>query len=45
MSSVTVRYMVDDVGAALESYTELLDLEEVMHPAPGFAAVQRRDTQ
>ena len=37
MASVSVRYIVDDVDAAIEFYTEQLGFEEVMHPAPSFA--------
>ena len=37
MPSVSVRYFVDDVDAAIEFYTERLGFEEVMHPAPAFA--------
>jgi catechol 2,3-dioxygenase-like lactoylglutathione lyase family enzyme len=32
-----VRYIVDDVGAAIESYCGLLGFQEVMYPAPTFA--------
>src|SRR5690606_25555604 len=35
MDSVTVRYIVDDVDAAINFYTANLDFEVVMHPAPG----------
>jgi len=38
---VGVRYIVDDVDAALPFYTELLGFEIEMHPAPGFAALAR----
>lgn len=41
MSSVTVRYIVNDVHAAIAFYTQNLDFEVVMHPAPGFAALKR----
>ena len=40
---VGVRYIVDDVDAALPFYTELLGFEVEMHPAPGFAALSRGD--
>lgn len=40
MASVNVRYIVDDVEAAIPFY-ENLGFEVVMHPAPGFAALQR----
>lgn len=41
MSSVSVRYIVDDVGAAIEFYRERLGFEIDLHPAPGFAALSR----
>jgi catechol 2,3-dioxygenase-like lactoylglutathione lyase family enzyme len=41
MPSVTVRYIVDDVDAAIASYVERLDLVEVMHPSPTFAMLVR----
>ncbi|HEY2041810.1 MAG TPA: VOC family protein [Jatrophihabitans sp.] len=37
MASVSVRYIVDDVDAAIEFYRDRLGFEEVMHPAPAFA--------
>jgi catechol 2,3-dioxygenase-like lactoylglutathione lyase family enzyme len=40
---VSVRYIVDDVDAAIGFYTERLGFEVAMHPAPGFAAVVRGD--
>jgi catechol 2,3-dioxygenase-like lactoylglutathione lyase family enzyme len=39
----TVRYIVDDVDAALTFYCERLGFREVMHPAPAFAMVARGD--
>ena len=41
MDFVSVRYIVDDVDEALAFYTELLDFEVLMRPAPGFAAIRR----
>lgn len=41
MSHVSVRYIVDDVEMAIKFYTENLDFEVDMHPAPGFAALKR----
>jgi len=41
MSMVSVRYIVTDVDAAVEFYTELLGFEVRMRPAPGFAALER----
>lgn len=38
---VTVRYIVDDVEAAIDFYTDLLDFEVQIHPAPGFALLER----
>ena len=42
MSKVSVRYIVNDVEAALPFY-EKLGFEVRMHPAPGFAALERQD--
>jgi catechol 2,3-dioxygenase-like lactoylglutathione lyase family enzyme len=41
MSNVSIRYIVDDVDAAIKFYTDNLDFEVEMHPAPGFAALKR----
>jgi len=38
----SVRYIVDDVDAAIRFYTEQLGFEVDMH-APGFAALRRDD--
>jgi catechol 2,3-dioxygenase-like lactoylglutathione lyase family enzyme len=43
MATVGVRYIVDDVDAAIEFYRGLLGFEEVMHPAPSFAMLARGD--
>jgi catechol 2,3-dioxygenase-like lactoylglutathione lyase family enzyme len=43
MASVSVRYIVDDVDAAIEFYAQRLGFEEVMHPAPTFAMLERGD--
>ena len=43
MATVSVRYIVDDVDAALAFYREQLGFEEVMHPAPTFAMLTRGD--
>jgi len=43
MASVSVRYIVDDVDAAIEFYTGRLGFREVMHPAPTFAMLARGD--
>jgi catechol 2,3-dioxygenase-like lactoylglutathione lyase family enzyme len=39
----SVRYIVDDVDAAVEFYRDRLGFEVDMHPAPGFAALTRGD--
>lgn len=41
MASVQVRYIVDDVDAAIAFYTGQLGFELVMHPAPPFAMLER----
>ena len=41
--SVSVRYIVDDVGAAIPFYTGLLDFKVDTHPGPGFASLSRGD--
>jgi catechol 2,3-dioxygenase-like lactoylglutathione lyase family enzyme len=43
MATVSVRYIVNDVDEAISFYCDLLDFEEVMHPAPTFAMLARRD--
>jgi catechol 2,3-dioxygenase-like lactoylglutathione lyase family enzyme len=43
MTTVSVRYIVDDVEAALPFYTERLGFEVEMHPGPGFAGLVRQD--
>ena len=45
MSTVRVRYIVDDVDAAIGFYTENLGFKVDMHPAPGFAALSRGNLQ
>ena len=45
MSKVNVRYIVDDVPAAIGFYTDLLGFKLEMHPAPGFASLSRGDLQ
>ena len=39
--TVNVRYMVDDVDAAIAFYTKLLDFELLTSAAPAFADVRR----
>jgi catechol 2,3-dioxygenase-like lactoylglutathione lyase family enzyme len=41
MSSVSVRYIVDDVDAAIAFYVTHLGFELVMHPATAFAMLTR----
>ncbi len=43
MATVSVRYIVDDVDAAIAFYCEHLGFEELMHPAPSFAMLTRGD--
>ncbi len=43
MTTVSVRYIVDDVDKAVAFYCELLDFQLVMHPAPTFAMLSRGD--
>jgi catechol 2,3-dioxygenase-like lactoylglutathione lyase family enzyme len=43
MSKVSVRYIVDDVDAAIPFYTEMLGFQVDMHPAPGFASLSKGD--
>jgi len=41
MPTVSVRYIVDDVDAAIDFYCRELGFREVMHPAPSFAMLSR----
>jgi catechol 2,3-dioxygenase-like lactoylglutathione lyase family enzyme len=43
MSTVQVRYIVNDVDAAIAFYCQQLGFHEVMHPAPAFAMLSRGD--
>lgn len=43
MASVSIRYIVNDVDAAIEFYTGQLGFELIMHPAPPFAMLSRGD--
>jgi predicted enzyme related to lactoylglutathione lyase len=45
MNKVNVRYIVDDVDAAIPFYTDMLGFKVEMHPAPGFASLSRGDLQ
>ena len=40
--TVTVRYIVDDVDAAIDFYCRQLGFETAMHPAPTFALLRRQ---
>jgi catechol 2,3-dioxygenase-like lactoylglutathione lyase family enzyme len=39
--TVSVRYIVDDVDAAIAFYTEHLGFTVDLHPAPGFAQLSQ----
>lgn len=41
MARVSVRYIVDDVDAAIRFYCRHLGFQEQMHPAPSFAILDR----
>ena len=43
MATVSVRYIVNDVDAAMEFYCTHLGFHEDMHPAPNFAMLSRGD--
>ena len=43
MATTSVRYIVNDVDAAIEFYTQLLGFQVDMHPGPGFARITHRD--
>jgi catechol 2,3-dioxygenase-like lactoylglutathione lyase family enzyme len=43
MPTVQVRYIVNDVDAAIAFYNEHLGFQTVMHPAPAFAMLSRGD--
>jgi catechol 2,3-dioxygenase-like lactoylglutathione lyase family enzyme len=43
MATVQVRYIVNDVDAAIPFYVERLGFQLVMHPAPPFAMLTRGD--
>jgi catechol 2,3-dioxygenase-like lactoylglutathione lyase family enzyme len=45
MSPVSVRYIVDDVDAAVAFYGEHLGFEVERRPAPGFAMLAREGVQ
>jgi catechol 2,3-dioxygenase-like lactoylglutathione lyase family enzyme len=43
MATVSVRYIVTDVGEAIDFYCHQLGFREDMHPAPTFAMLSRGD--
>jgi catechol 2,3-dioxygenase-like lactoylglutathione lyase family enzyme len=43
VATVNVRYIVNDVDAAIAFYCDNLGFTEVMHPAPAFAMLARGD--
>jgi len=43
MATVQIRYIVNDVDAAIAFYCKHLGFEEVMHPGPTFAMLTRGD--
>lgn len=43
MTAFSVRYIVDDVDAAVDFYTSHLQFEVSMKPGPGFAMLRRGD--
>ena len=43
MSTVSVRYIVDDVDAAITFYRDRLGFRELMHPDPAFAMLTLGD--
>ena len=45
MSKVNVRYIVNDVDAAVPFYVDMLGFKLDMHPAPGFARLSLGDLQ
>lgn len=43
MATVSIRYIVHDIDAAIAFYRDRLGFTEVMHPAPTFAMLARGD--
>jgi catechol 2,3-dioxygenase-like lactoylglutathione lyase family enzyme len=43
MATVSVRYIVHDVGAGIDFYTSQLGFKVEMNPGPGFAMLSRGD--
>ena len=40
-STIGIRYIVNDVAEAMDFYKEMLGFNVVMHPAPGFAMLEK----
>ena len=40
-STIGIRYIVNDVTEAIDFYKEMLGFNVVMHPAPGFAMLEK----
>jgi predicted enzyme related to lactoylglutathione lyase len=45
MEKVSVRYIVNDVAAAIPFYTDMLGFKLEMNPAPGFAMLSKGNLQ
>jgi catechol 2,3-dioxygenase-like lactoylglutathione lyase family enzyme len=45
MTPVRMRYIVDDVEAAIGFYRDLLGFDLELHPAPGYAMLARGELQ
>lgn len=45
MATVSIRYIVNDVDAAIAFYCQHLGFDEQMHPAPTFAMLTQGDLQ
>lgn len=45
MDKVNVRYIVNDVDAAIKFYADMLGFKVEMHPAPGFASLSKGNLQ
>ncbi len=41
MTNVSIRYIVNDVDAAIPFYVDMLGFHVDMHPAPGFASLSK----
>src|SRR5579872_5841472 len=41
MATVQIRYIVNDLDAAIAFYCQNLGFKEIMHPAPSFAMLER----